>query len=229
MSKRCRSDKNHRFSGAATDETAAIMDTSIGSDGERSDNDYDAEDVTPSTTPVSDIGAKLANGQRSNNFVFNLKFSIENILKPDFGRQQRNGVRGGVSDTSGSPPTFPATPSPLSSPQCMTSAARGVNGRTSTSENLLSAINTPSVGSGNPPPTPGQTGTPASLWPAWVYCTRYSDRPSSGKCAYIYQFASGFDRRPNAVRFREGRGYSRHPRFSTASIVEVSFLSSLSP
>lgn len=21
-----------------------------------------------------------------------------------------------------------------------------------------------------------------SLWPAWVYCTRYSDRPSSGKC-----------------------------------------------
>jgi hypothetical protein len=25
------------------------------------------------------------------------------------------------------------------------------------------------------------TGSPQLLWPAWVYCTRYSDRPSSGK------------------------------------------------
>jgi hypothetical protein len=24
-------------------------------------------------------------------------------------------------------------------------------------------------------------GSPQLLWPAWVYCTRYSDRPSSGK------------------------------------------------
>jgi hypothetical protein len=22
----------------------------------------------------------------------------------------------------------------------------------------------------------------SQLWPAWVYCTRYSDRPSSGEC-----------------------------------------------
>ncbi|XP_076336777.1 homeobox protein engrailed-1-B-like isoform X2 [Tachypleus tridentatus] len=28
-------------------------------------------------------------------------------------------------------------------------------------------------------PSPGNTTTPI-VWPAWVYCTRYSDRPSSG-------------------------------------------------
>jgi homeobox protein engrailed len=25
-------------------------------------------------------------------------------------------------------------------------------------------------------------GKGSQLWPAWVYCTRYSDRPSSGEC-----------------------------------------------
>lgn len=32
--------------------------------------------------------------------------------------------------------------------------------------------------------TNSQSGNP-SLWPAWVYCTRYSDRPSSGKFYFI--------------------------------------------
>ncbi|XP_037574193.2 homeobox protein engrailed-1-B-like isoform X2 [Dermacentor silvarum] len=31
-----------------------------------------------------------------------------------------------------------------------------------------------------PPTTPPQQNQPGLLWPAWVYCTRYSDRPSSG-------------------------------------------------
>lgn len=35
----------------------------------------------------------------------------------------------------------------------------------------------------------------ANLWPAWVYCTRYSDRPSSGKCyicIHSYEFKNNF-------------------------------------
>ncbi|NXK89614.1 HME2 protein, partial [Formicarius rufipectus] len=28
-------------------------------------------------------------------------------------------------------------------------------------------------------------GNQPMLWPAWVYCTRYSDRPSSGKCCPV--------------------------------------------
>lgn len=31
----------------------------------------------------------------------------------------------------------------------------------------------------------GKDGQPM-LWPAWVYCTRYSDRPSSGTFLYVY-------------------------------------------
>ncbi|XP_064597992.1 homeobox protein engrailed-1a-like [Liolophura sinensis] len=43
----------------------------------------------------------------------------------------------------------------------------------------------PSVGetaprSPSPTSSVGENGKPNLLWPAWVYCTRYSDRPSSG-------------------------------------------------
>lgn len=31
----------------------------------------------------------------------------------------------------------------------------------------------------------------ASLWPAWVYCTRYSDRPSSGELIYLFNLFGG--------------------------------------
>lgn len=27
-----------------------------------------------------------------------------------------------------------------------------------------------------------------TLWPAWIYCTRYSDRPSSGRSEYFFDF-----------------------------------------
>lgn len=47
-----------------------------------------------------------------------------------------------------------------------------------------------------------QQSNDKEMWPAWVYCTRYSDRPSSGKCAksfsfyyyntYIVEFEFGF-------------------------------------
>jgi hypothetical protein len=31
-------------------------------------------------------------------------------------------------------------------------------------------------------------GPNGQLWPAWVFCTRYSDRPSSGKISYSIVF-----------------------------------------
>lgn len=33
----------------------------------------------------------------------------------------------------------------------------------------------------------GSTKDESALWPAWVYCTRYSDRPSSGEYIYLYK------------------------------------------
>ncbi|XP_022244033.1 homeobox protein engrailed-1-B-like isoform X1 [Limulus polyphemus] len=64
-----------------------------------------------------------------------LKFSIEKILSPDFGRHARKKR----VDSVGADKTL--------SPQ---------------------------------PPSPSKTMAPL-VWPAWVYCTRYSDRPSSGR------------------------------------------------
>lgn len=39
-----------------------------------------------------------------------------------------------------------------------------------------------------------QAGNDKEMWPAWVYCTRYSDRPSSGKSTFIvlYRFTSRY-------------------------------------
>lgn len=61
----------------------------------------------------------------------NIKFSIENILRPDFGRTSNDNV--------------------------MSPSRQRLND----SEDTVCQ-------------------KPPMLWPAWVYCTRYSDRPSSG-------------------------------------------------
>lgn len=67
-----------------------------------------------------------------------LKFSIDNILRPEFG---------GCKDSKCSPIDL------------------SKEGRTEVQ---------------NPSPLAPDTQQPL-LWPAWVYCTRYSDRPSSGE------------------------------------------------
>lgn len=80
-----------------------------------------------------------------------LKFSIDNILKPEFGEpktQQKSSRKRSASDDS---------PVDLSK-EC---------------------------GDTKNPKTESRGSSPTSdngiMWPAWVYCTRYSDRPSSGK------------------------------------------------
>ncbi|KAE8573487.1 engrailed [Halyomorpha halys] len=65
-----------------------------------------------------------------------LPFSVDNILRPEFGQAARRPVRLSRSDDEGPSPT---------------------------------KID---------PPIPDDPNGP--VWPAWVYCTRYSDRPSSG-------------------------------------------------
>lgn len=55
--------------------------------------------------------------------------------------------------------------------------------------------------------TTQQTGTNGqSLWPAWVYCTRYSDRPSSGTFLFLCLLALVVAWR---MYFRHTRNYSR--------------------
>lgn len=157
----------------------------------------------------------------------NLKFSIDNILKADFGRRRItdpiNKLRkisntiiqnaampnhhklpsSSMSPTSStnssasspvlqSPPppasAFGDSPTKLFSPIDLT-AAKG-----DSSSGRLTARNGEGIGEARATPPKGtatgaggkggkeSSGSGAPMvWPAWVYCTRYSDRPSSGE------------------------------------------------
>ncbi|XP_029979031.1 homeobox protein engrailed-2a [Sphaeramia orbicularis] len=120
-------------------------------------------------------------------------FFIDNILRPDFGRKKDGGANREenslASRESHSSPAAPQT-EPVgstvpaegtSTPHTVTGAkkqaipaeeplkSRGENG-----DQCLSSDSDSSQASSN------QAVSKPMLWPAWVYCTRYSDRPSSG-------------------------------------------------
>lgn len=102
-----------------------------------------------------------------------LTFSVDNILRPDFGRcraQQRR-VRAPKSVKTPADVEVPKTPQTLQTGGAV-SAEKGAAtpARSTTSED------------------PGSDDKDANgqVWPAWVYCTRYSDRPSSGRLPTHY-------------------------------------------
>ncbi|KAF3842686.1 hypothetical protein F7725_001535 [Dissostichus mawsoni] len=137
-------------------------------------------------------------------------FFIDNILRPDFGCRKEHGLGPRErAQSSGrervhpavSRPSLPGTPcqdSNCSSDSTSSSASStslaspkksngGINGGTATSSTGSSGLKARrelAVGPGGTRPLRGSGGsTPETqplLWPAWVYCTRYSDRPSSG-------------------------------------------------
>lgn len=86
-----------------------------------------------------------------------LKFSIDNILKPDFGRR--------AGEASEQPVDLSRV-----TPRGAKEAGRGLGGL-----GLPPLHHPPAAPMKERDATPG-----ATLWPAWVYCTRYSDRPSAG-------------------------------------------------
>lgn len=90
-----------------------------------------------------------------------LTFSVDNILRPDFGRSK-----------------------PQASQQSCVRRVRtskNVIKSPSSSETDTSPA-TKSTNSDKPDPSSDQEkDSNGQVWPAWVYCTRYSDRPSSGE------------------------------------------------
>lgn len=121
-------------------------------------------------------------------------FYIDNILRPDFGRKRKNGtviregdpeeLTGRRASKAGSPQQGGAgaeeeDESAASDDQHpdtdarkaeLTAAAVAVKGRG------------PGGGRCRSPQAGAASADKQMLWPAWVYCTRYSDRPSSGWC-----------------------------------------------
>lgn len=123
-----------------------------------------------------------------------LPFSVDNILRPEFGRTAvkrrleapSSGVLTPSSLANGSAlPTrpSPAAPKPAKKPRTAplpppvittptTTAAPAVSPTKSIASDVTST-------SGDDTSKDGEDKS--NMWPAWVYCTRYSDRPSSGK------------------------------------------------
>lgn len=136
----------------------------------------------------------------SDNSSSALRFSVVNILRPDFGRDAI--LSGKTTNTTTQPIKVPALqPRDLSvsSPRSSHSPLGGPVSNLSRSASLESLASSRSsvAGSsvnGGAPSTTSSTSSVASndstttndstsqqsLWPAWIYCTRYSDRPSSG-------------------------------------------------
>lgn len=89
-----------------------------------------------------------------------LKFSIDNILKADFGRRITDPINIRKSKPKKVIPEVPKEydeSSKTVGPVDLSKTDSEKSGKTETT-----------------------SGSQPMLWPAWVYCTRYSDRPSSG-------------------------------------------------
>ncbi|KAG5327215.1 HMIN protein, partial [Pseudoatta argentina] len=133
----------------------------------------------PSTNGVQNSISNNGNHHNNNNNNNNLqhqtglKFSIDNILKADFGRR----ITDPISLKKSRPKKVSSRPIDLTKDFLESSSDTSER---SSSETTTTNASPTSVSTGNT--TSNQTGTTdpgKMLWPAWVYCTRYSDRPSS--------------------------------------------------
>ncbi|XP_019897798.1 homeobox protein engrailed-1b [Esox lucius] len=128
-------------------------------------------------------------------------FFIDNILRPDFGCKKELGSRERAQtsgrenvnplvirqshasslcqDSNCSSDSTSSSSSSSSSPSSKQSSTKQGEGNGSTTPRYGDATPIVVVNASNGGSPPVKESAPM-LWPAWVYCTRYSDRPSSG-------------------------------------------------
>lgn len=83
--------------------------------------------------------------------------------------------RSGSVESLASSRSSATSTSVVTRPSSLCSASSAISGECLSGESAQPSSNPASASAGKQNATDGQ-----SLWPAWVYCTRYSDRPSSG-------------------------------------------------
>lgn len=162
-----------------------------------------------SQSPPSSNASSSVRHMHHNNFnETSLKFSIDNILKPSFGRRitdpllkrnkptrkSGNSHRTSNTERTGRISTSIDSSSNASS---LTTNDKKTSSADQTGSKALSNVNSNTTESTTD--TNAKASTTASdsnskgplSWPAWVYCTRYSDRPSSGKIpCHLFPFCS---------------------------------------
>ncbi|XP_035630116.1 homeobox protein engrailed-1-B-like [Oncorhynchus keta] len=164
----------------------------------------EGESVSPSPSLPSPPILPLQAAQQAHRTT---NFFIDNILRPDFGCRKEQGLGARERSQTSSRerahplvarPTHPGTPcqdsncssdSTSSSSSSLALSPTPQKSTSSSKANDSSGGSTPKFGENTSPVmvvngvSGGAAPSPESqplLWPAWVYCTRYSDRPSSG-------------------------------------------------
>ncbi|XP_053739535.1 homeobox protein engrailed-2b [Synchiropus splendidus] len=113
-------------------------------------------------------------------------FCIDNILKPDFGRKKKNQPGSGPvrrEELSEKADSKSVRPHQQPADQEHRDESVTSNDEQQATEVGRDGLREPDkVGKGRreDPQAGAASSTQQMLWPAWVYCTRYSDRPSSG-------------------------------------------------
>lgn len=124
-------------------------------------------------------------GNQQPNRVTN--FYIDNILRPDFGRKRKKDLC--VRGTDGQEERSELSGKKASKRDLKHIGSRGREDNLGESEHLHAETEAGAprlIGcdsgrlDGEAPAAPAGPAAKPMLWPAWVYCTRYSDRPSSG-------------------------------------------------
>lgn len=159
--------------------------TSFALPSPKSDCDRQSPMSLRSPSPAESISSSRSSVQNEPT-IQTLKYSITNILKPEFGKNA-------VLKTKAPPKitfkpyesseeykeTKPFGVAPLGS-LCQTVSQIG----SSSTKKVPEPIPRPKSPTKLPNPEEIKKDNDSSvpqLWPAWVYCTRYSDRPSSGR------------------------------------------------
>lgn len=155
-------------------------DTDNESDAGSSSLDCSFKTNFQNRTNIFDKSKKFQNGNRlqnKNNNANNrtLKFSIDNILKSDFGGNDN--VIPVKKTKSESKKEKPAKEVSERTSLPVDKEVKKSEGEKESPVDLSQDNSANGSGSDTP-----------MLWPAWVYCTRYSDRPSSGENLFFIIF-----------------------------------------
>lgn len=166
-------------------------------------------DMTNLTSPVGSLTSR-ENSQSPPNHLHqllnnnvndtNLKFSIDNILKPGFGAGRRitdpllKRIKGGRKNAQRAPAITKEHVTPMdltAAPPSTTPLSTAPPSPASSEQDKVTATNNNNKESSSNPSGTGSSSSSSGgpmVWPAWVYCTRYSDRPSSGMIEFICFF-----------------------------------------
>ncbi|XP_031636943.1 uncharacterized protein YBL113C-like [Contarinia nasturtii] len=153
---------------------------------------YTTSRESSQSPPSSNASSSARHMHHNHNFnETSLKFSIDNILKPSFGRRitdpllKRNkpARKGGNSHRTGRMSTsIDSNASSLTTNDKKTSSADQTAAKALSNSNSNATESTTDKTNTTSSTTTSESNSKGPLsWPAWVYCTRYSDRPSSGR------------------------------------------------